>query len=433
MPAAWSILPATSRRWESDAVNEGTRNYAIVTAAYWGFTLTDGALRMLVLLHFFRLGYSPFTLAFLFLLYEAAGVLANFIGGWLAARYGITRMLTVGLTTQVTGFLVLSALSPDWSAIASVIWVMFAQGICGVAKDLTKTASKSAIKIAENAAKAEDSDGRLFRWVAWFTGSKNAMKGFGFFLGGLLLELLGFRGALWAMAAALSLVLLGVVVSLPPMLGKAKASKSARELFGKNRGVNLLAIARVALFGARDVWFVVGVPVFLYAAGWTFTMVGSFVALWTIGYGLVQAAAPAVVKRSSDGLTQEVRAARLWSLILAITPAAIAATLAGSSGLRPDLVLIIGLGLFGFAFAVNSSVHSYLILAYAGSEKAAEDVGFYYAANALGRFAGTVLSGLLYQWGGIYACLIGSCLMLIACFLATLGLPGRDALVPARS
>ncbi|MCV9934843.1 organoarsenical effux MFS transporter ArsJ [Boseaceae bacterium BT-24-1] len=414
-------------------MNEGTRNYAIVTAAYWGFTLTDGALRMLVLLHFFRLGYSPFTLAFLFLLYEAAGVLANFIGGWLAARYGITRMLTIGLATQVTGFLVLSALSPDWSAIASVAWVVLAQGICGVAKDLTKTASKSAIKIAEAAAKAEDSEGRLFRWVAWFTGSKNAMKGIGFFLGGLLLELLGFRGALWAMAAVLGLILIGVVSSLPPMLGKAKASKTARELFGKNRGVNLLALARVVLFGARDVWFVVGVPIFLYAAGWTFTMVGSFVALWTIGYGLVQAAAPALVRRSRDGLTQEVRAARLWSFGLAVIPAAIAAILASNSGLRPDVILVIGLGLFGFAFAVNSSVHSYLILAYAGSEKAAEDVGFYYAANALGRFAGTLLSGLLYQWGGIYACLIGSCLMLVACFIATLALPGRDALVPSRS
>ncbi len=433
MPAAWSISPAISKRSESEAVNEGTRNYAIVTASYWGFTLTDGALRMLVLLHFFRLGYSPFTLAFLFLLYEAAGVLANFIGGWLAARYGITRMLTVGLTTQVIGFLVLSALSPEWSAVTSVIWVVLAQGICGVAKDLTKTASKSAIKIAESAAKAQDSEGRLFRWVAWFTGSKNAMKGIGFFLGGLLLELLGFRGALWAMAAALGLILLGVVSSLPPMLGKAKASRTARELFGKNRGVNLLALARVALFGARDVWFVVGVPVFLYAAGWSFTMVGAFLALWTIGYGLVQAAAPVLVRRSPDGLTQEVRAARLWSFGLAVIPAAIAAVLASKSGLRPDLILVVGLGLFGFAFAVNSSVHSYLILAYAGSEKAAEDVGFYYAANALGRFTGTLLSGLLYQWGGINACLIGSCLMLAACFLATLALPGRDTLVSARS
>jgi predicted MFS family arabinose efflux permease len=406
-------------------VTEGSRNYAIVTAAYWGFTVTDGALRMLVLLHFFRLGYSPFTLAFLFLLYEAAGIAANLIGGWLAARYGITRMLAVGLTTQILGFLLLSSLSPDWTAAASVAWVVIAQGICGVAKDLTKTASKSAIKVAEATAKAEDAEGRLFRWVAWFTGSKNAMKGIGFFLGGLLLEALGFRGALWAMAAMLALILLGVVAALPAMMGKAKASKSARELFAKNRSVNLLALARVALFGARDVWFVVGVPVFLYASGWTFTMVGSFLAVWTIGYGLVQAAAPSFVRRSRDGLSSEVPAARIWSLGLAFIPFAIAALLASGAGLRPDLVLVAGLSLFGFAFAVNSSVHSYLILAYAGSEKSAEDVGFYYAANALGRFTGTLLSGLLYQAGGLYTCLLGSGLMLTACFIATMALPGR--------
>jgi MFS family permease len=405
----------------------GARNYAIVTAAYWGFTLTDGALRMLVLLHFFRLGYSPFTLAFLFLLYEAAGIAANLIGGWLAARYGITRMLAVGLSTQIIGFLLLSGLSPDWTAAASVAWVVMAQGICGIAKDLTKTASKSAIKVAEAAARTEDAEGRLFRWVAWFTGSKNAMKGVGFFLGGLLLEALGFRGALWAMAAMLGLILLGVVTSLPAMLGKAKASKSARELFAKNRAVNLLALARVALFGARDVWFVVGVPVFLYASGWTFTMVGTFLALWTIGYGLVQAAAPAFVRRSPDGLSSEVPAARLWSLGLAVIPFVIAALLAGGVGLRPDLVLVAGLALFGLAFAVNSSLHSYLILAYAGSEKSAEDVGFYYAANALGRFGGTLLSGLLYQWGGLQACLVGSGLMLTTCFIATLALPGAVA------
>ena len=401
----------------------GTRNYAIVTAAYWGFTLTDGALRMLVLLHFFQLGYSPFVLSFLFLLYEAAGIAANFIGGWLAARFGITRMLTVGLTTQITGFLVLSALSPDWAAVVSVAWVVVAQGICGVAKDLTKTASKSAIKVAEKDARAEGAEGRLFKWVAWFTGSKNAMKGLGFFLGGLLLELLGFRMALWVMAGALAVVLLGVVLSLPPMMGKSKASSTARELFGKSRGVNLLAAARIFLFGARDVWFVVGVPVFLYASGWTFTMVGGFMAVWTVFYGLVQASAPAIIRRSPDGLSREVPAARLWSALLALVPALIIAALAADIAVRPDIILVIGLAIFGFAFAINSSVHSYLILAYAGSEKAAEDVGFYYAANAAGRFAGTLLSGLLYQWGGLSVCLAGSALMLLACFATTLALP----------
>jgi MFS family permease len=397
----------------------GVQHYAIVTAAYWGFTLTDGALRMLVLLHFYQLGYSPFTLAFLFLLYEAAGVVANLVGGWLATRYGIARMLAVGLGTQILGFLMLSALSPDWTVAASVAWVVGAQGLCGVAKDLTKTASKSAIKLT-----ASQASGQLFKWVAFFTGSKNAMKGIGFFLGGVLLQALGFTHALWAMAALLALVFVGVVGFVPPLMGKNKASKSARELFAKSRAINLLAAARVALFGARDVWFVVGVPVFLYASGWNFTMVGAFLALWTIGYGVVQAAAPAIVRRSEDGLTREVPAARAWSALLAAVPL----VLAGLVWVQvPQLtwVVVAGLAVFGAAFAVNSSVHSYLILAYAGSEKAAEDVGFYYAANALGRFFGTLLSGLLYQWGGLSWSLLGSGLMLLACWAVTLALPTR--------
>ena len=396
------------------------RNYGIVTSAYWGFTLTDGALRMLVLLHFYRLGYSPFTLAFLFLLYEAAGVLANLIGGWLATRYGITRMLTVGLSTQILGFLLLSFLSPDWTAAMSVAWVVGAQGVCGVAKDLTKTASKSAIKIT-----ADQISGQLFKWVAWFTGSKNAMKGVGFFLGGFLLDWLGFRASLWAMAGLLSLIFVAVVLSLPPLMGKSKASKSAKELFAKSRAINVLAAARVVLFGARDVWFVVGVPVFLYASGWTFTMVGGFLAAWTIGYGLVQALAPAVVRRSADGLSTEVPAARLWSFVLALIPIVLALAVLFNV---PELqwVVVVGLGLFGIAFAVNSSVHSYLILAYAGSEKAAEDVGFYYAANAFGRLIGTLLSGLLYQWGGLLYALCGSAVMLSLCWLFTLALPASQ-------
>ncbi len=402
--------------------NTGLRNYLIVTSAYWSFTLTDGALRMLVLMHFFRLGYSPFTLAFLFLLYEAAGVVANLIGGWLATKFGIARMLAVGLSTQIAGFLLLSAMSPDWTAALSVAWVVMAQGVCGIAKDLTKTASKSAIK-----ATAGDASGQLFRWVAWFTGSKNAMKGVGFFLGGVLLDSLGFSASLWLMAGLLAMVLVAVLLSLPRMMGKAKASKSFRELFGKSRAINLLAGARVFLFGARDVWFVVGVPVFLYSQGWNFTMVGTFMAAWTIGYGLVQALAPKLIKRSENGLSHEVPAARVWSLLLALIPVVLA--VAVWMAWDPlQWIVVGGLALFGFAFAVNSSVHSYLILAYAGSEKAAEDVGFYYAANALGRFFGTLLSGVLYQWGGLSYALAGSALMLLACWLITLSLPVRHEL-----
>src|SRR5688572_5353554 len=390
------------------------RNYLIVTASYWGFTLVDGALRMLVLFHFFRLGYTPFTLAFLFLLYEAAGIAANLAGGYLASRFGIPRMLAIGQALQIAGLLMLSALDPGWGAAASVAWVVIAQGIAGVAKDLTKTASKSAIK-----ATSAEGSGQLFRWVAWFTGSKNAMKGIGFFVGGLLLDLVGFAHALWMMAALLGVIFVAGLLLLPSQLGKAKASKSVRELFGKSRGVNLLAAARIFMFGARDVWFVVGLPVFLYANGWRFLEVGAFLAAWTIAYGGIQALAPSFVARSTDGLSREVPASRLWAGVLAAVPFALAILLQSPALWRPDLIVVVGLTLFGLPFAVNSSLHSYLILAYAGSEKAAEDVGFYYAANATGRLMGIMLSGLLYQIGGITACLIGSAVMLLTCWLIT--------------
>jgi len=396
------------------------RNYLVVTASYWGFTLVDGALRMLVLLHFFKLGYSPFTLAFLFLLYEFAGIVANLAGGWLATRFGIPRMLMTGQVLQIASLLLLSALDPAWTAIVSIAWVVAAQGIAGLAKDFTKTASKSAIK-----ATAGDGAGRLFRWVAWFTGSKNAMKGIGFFLGGLLLDAVGFRPALWLMAGLLLVVLVAGLVLLPRELGKAKASKSMRELFAKSAGVNLLAAARIFLFGARDVWFVVGLPVFLYASGWRFVEVGAFLAAWTIAYGGLQAIAPALVPRSADGLSREVPGARLWAGLLLAVPLAIALVLNSPLDLRPDLVVVVGLAIFALPFAVSSSLHSYLILAYAGSEKAAEDVGFYYAANACGRLAGTLLSGLFYQWGGIGFCLGGSAVMLLACWIITFLLPAH--------
>lgn len=394
------------------------RNYLIVTASYWGFTLTDGALRMLVLFHFFRLGYTPFTLAFLFLLYEAAGIAANLAGGYFASRFGIPRMLAIGQLLQIAGLIMLSQLNPGWGAALSVAWVVLAQGIAGVAKDVTKTASKSAIK-----ATSAEGSGQLFKWVAWFTGSKNAMKGLGFFLGGLLLDLMGFAPALWLMAGLLAVIFVAGLALLPRQLGKAKSSKTIRELFGKSRGVNLLAAARIFMFGARDVWFVVGLPVFLYAFGWKFLQVGAFLAAWTVAYGGIQAIAPSLVTRSGDGLSREVPSARLWAIILAAIPVILAVSMKFADIGRLDILLVVGLALFGLPFAVNSSLHSYLILAYAGSEKAAEDVGFYYAANAVGRLLGITLSGVLYQVAGIEGCLIGSAVMLILCWFITLALP----------
>ena len=398
------------------------RNYLIVTTSYWGFTLTDGALRMLVLLHFYRLGYSPFTLAFLFLLYEAAGIFANLGGGWLATRFGIRRMLGLGLGLQIIGLLFLSAMNPEWGIALSIVWVLAAQGLAGIAKDITKTASKSAIKIT-----SVDGNNQMFRWVAWFTGSKNATKGIGFFVGGLLLDTAGFEYALWSMAALLGFVFLACMLSLPSGLGVSASSKTVRELFGKSKGVNILAAARIFMFGARDVWFVVGLPVFLYSAGWNFWEVGGFLAVWTIAYGVIQAIAPSLVRKSKDGLSCEVPAARLWGLGLAAVPAMLIGALEFGDALSasPQTIVVVGLMIFGFPFAVNSSLHSYLILAYAGSRKAAEDVGFYYAANAAGRLMGTLLSGALYQAGGLTACLLGSFIMLALCSAISLALPAR--------
>jgi predicted MFS family arabinose efflux permease len=394
------------------------RHYLIVTASYWGFTLVDGALRMLVLFHFFKLGYSPFTLAFLFLLYEFAGIVANLAGGWLAIHFGIPRMLAIGQALQIAGLVMLSILDPGWTEAVSVAWVVVAQGIAGLAKDFTKTASKSAIK-----ATSADGAGQLFRWVAYFTGSKNAMKGVGFFFGGLLLDTIGFKPALWLMAALIGVIFIAGLLLLPRQLGKAKPSKSMREFLSKARGVNLLALARIFMFGAREVWFTVGLPVFLYAAGWRFIEVGGFLAAWTIAYGGIQAIAPALVGRSADGLSREVPHARLWAGVLVAVPLVLAVLLQDQKLWHPDLIVVTGLALFGLPFAVNSSLHSYLILAYAGTKKAAEDVGFYYAANATGRLIGILLSGALYQLDGMTACLLGSAGMLAACWAIVFLLP----------
>lgn len=396
------------------------RNYAIVTAGYWGFTLTDGALRMLVLLHFFTLGFTPFQIAFLFVLYEFFGVVTNLVGGWIGARFGLRFTLYAGLGVQVAALGMLSLLNPDWPVALSIAYVVAAQGLAGIAKDLTKMSAKTAIKVVVPG----DAHGTLFRWVAILTGSKNALKGVGFFLGGVLLATVGFQGALWVMAGALALVLVAAIAMLTGDLGKAKEKAPFSQILSKSRPINILSAARMFLFAARDVWFVVGVPIFAYdVLGWSFVQVGTFLALWVIGYGFVQAAAPALVQRSPDGLAREVPMARLWAFILAVIPVGIWAAL--SQGAEPQLTIVIGLSLFGVAFAVNSAVHSYLILAYSDADKAALNVGFYYMANAAGRLVGSLLSGLSYQWGGLAACLATASAFVLASSLIALALPTR--------
>jgi predicted MFS family arabinose efflux permease len=398
------------------------RNYVLVTGAYWAFTLTDGALRMLVLLHFHELGYTPVQLAFLFLFYELFGVVTNLVGGWIAANLGLRATLLSGLGLQVVALTMLSLLDPSWSQSASVAYVMSAQALSGVAKDLTKMSSKSAIKVLVPA----DAHSSLFRWVAILTGSKNALKGAGFFLGSFLLAVLGYRTSLLAMAAGLAGALAGVTVSLPREMGRAKAKKKFRGILAKSREINVLSAARFFLFGARDMWFVVGVPVFLSVQlGWGFTEVGGFLAIWVIGYGAVQSFAPAVIGRFTGGRAPQRRSAQVLAFLLAGVMAAVAGGVV--SGWRPEWVVLGGLALFGVVFAINSSVHSYLILAYSDGDEVALDVGFYYMANAAGRLVGTLLSGLTYQVAGLAGCLWASMAFALGAGVLSLLLPRPPA------
>ncbi len=402
------------------------RNYLLVTAAYWADTLTDGAIRMLVLFYFAQLGYSPFAVASLFLFYEIFGVITNLFGGYLGARFGLKLTLFLGLATQLVALSMLAFAPPS---LLVVPYVMTAQALSGIAKDLTKMSSKSAVKLV-----AGEGAGQLYRWVSILTGSKNAVKGLGFFVGALLLSLFGFQIALLILAALVLIALLGAVGAISGDLGAANKKAQFKQIFSANQAVNMLAAARIFLFGARDVWFVVGLPVFFITVlNWDFWLAGGFMAAWTIGYGFVQASAPTLIRRQVAGAHAPDGRSAMWLAFgLALLPAAIAVML--DRGLAPTLAVVGGLLAFGVVFALNSAVHSCLILAYADDDKVAMNVGFYYMANALGRLTGTVLSGALYQWGmqqGLYGGLI-ACLWASALFVTCAGLLSIRLPAPAR-
>lgn len=395
------------------------RHYAIVTGNYWAFTLTDGALRMLVVLHFYQLGYSALQIAALFLFYEFFGVITNLLGGYAGARLGLKKTMNTGLALQVIALAMLALPA----ACLTMAWVMAAQALSGIAKDLNKMSAKSAIKTLL----PPEQPGRLLQWVAWLTGSKNALKGVGFFLGGTLLALVGFTGAVLGMAAFLLLVWLASIALLPAHLGRAVHKPKFRELFAKSRAINVLSAARLFLFAARDVWFVVALPVFLSSQlGWGFEQTGAFLASWVIGYGVVQALAP---RLSGDTATVSGGwAAVFWALVLAIVTALLAIAMAASSSVALGSVLVGGLVVFGVVFAINSSLHSYWVLHYAARDSVSLDVGFYYMANALGRLLGTVLSGYVYQQWGMSACLWVSAVLALAAALTSVGLLNRWSL-----
>jgi predicted MFS family arabinose efflux permease len=400
------------------------RNYALVTAGYWAFTITDGALRMLVLLYFHDLGYSPVSIAFLFLLYEFMGIITNLVGGWVGARSGLNRTLLVGLSLQIVALVALTFHSPSWPELAAVGYVMGFQALSGVAKDLTKMSSKSAVKFVAG-------EGALFRLVAVLTGSKNALKGVGFFVGAALLSWIGYDAALLSLAGLVAVALISVALLLNEDIGKAKIKPSLGAIFSKSTAINRLSMARFFLFSSRDIWFVVALPVFFDEVfGWSHTAIGTFMASWVIGYGFVQSAAPALLRGVTGNLDAEIRAAGRWALLLGVVSAAIAAAVA--LDIAPEVTVVGGLLLFGVVFAVNSSLHSYLILAYSQGDDVSMDVGFYYSANAAGRLAGTLLSGLLYLAGGLEAALAGSALFVAATWLLTLRLPpsGETATSP---
>ena len=398
---------------------DGLSAYIAVTAAYWAFMLTDGALRMLVLLHFHTLGFSPVQLAYLFVLYEIAGMITNLSAGWLAARFGLTSTLYAGLGLQVLALIALAQLDPSWAIAVSVAYVMVVQGASGVAKDLAKMSSKSAVKLL-----APSGDGGLFRWVAILTGSKNAVKGVGFLMGAALLATLGFVAAVYAMASVLAAILLAVVVFMPSGLPKGRKGAKFSEVFSKSANVNWLSAARVFLFGARDVWFVVGIPIYFYAvlsdgteAGnrQAFFLIGTFMAVWFILYGIVQANTPKLLRAKSRASGELVQDARAWALRLLVVPVALTIAVLMAPGPQAWLTvtLVLGLLAFGAIFAINSALHSYLILDFTQSERVTMDVGFYYMANAGGRLLGTVLSGLSYQVGGL-ALVLGTASVMVA-------------------
>ncbi|MCG7934956.1 MAG: organoarsenical effux MFS transporter ArsJ [Candidatus Thiodiazotropha taylori] len=407
-------------------MDQGVRNYLVVTGGYWAFTITDGAIRMLVVLYFHLLGYSPFEVAMLFLFYEFFGVVTNLVGGWLGARIGLNLTMHIGMALQVVALMALTV--PD--AWLSVVYVMIAQALSGIAKDLNKMSAKASVKTMVR----DGGESKLFKWVALLTGSKNALKGAGYFIGAALLEWIGFRGALALLAGMLLLVLITTSMMLPAGLGKMKSKPKFSQVFSKVAAINWLSAARFFLFGSRDVWFVVGLPVFLYEVlEWSFTQVGGFLALWIIGYGFVQASVPKLLGCVHQGQGPGGGTARLWAFLLALLPAFIAIAL--NQGWPAEQVLIVGLILFGIVFAINSAVHSYLILAYSDHEKVSMNVGFYYMANAGGRLIGTVLSGLIYQTYGLQGCLWWSALFVVLAALLSFGLPevGADEKQPLKA
>jgi len=380
----------------------GAADYLLVTLSYLAFTLTDGAMRMLVLLHLHAQGETAWGLALILLPYEAAGVFTNLLSGFLGARFGLKPILTVGLLLQAGACLLLAA-DP---ARLSITYVALTQILSGVAKDFVKNSAKSYVK----ALQPENQGARLFRWVAWMTGSKNAMKGVGFFAGGALLGWVGFSGTNLGLGGALIAASAFSAVTLPSIKGRANAR--LRGVVLHDTSVLWLSGARLFLFGSRDTWFAVALPLFLASAGWPSITVGAVLAGWVVCYGAVQAFTPSLTRASNTRAASASTARWTLSLLLPLAPAALA--LWFLPNIASTATVLLAVSIYGVFFAVTSSLHSWLIVAAHDGEKLPERVGFYYAANAAGRLVGTACSGALFSAfpspeRGMAACIGASC------------------------
>ncbi len=393
-------------------LNNNEISFALITLAYWFFMLTDGALRMLVLLHFHVLGYTPLQLAYLFLLYEFLGMITNLGAGWIAKKFGLNTTLFAGIILQIFSLMILTQLDQTWSTTLSVLFVMFTQGLSGIAKDLTKMSAKSSVKLLY-----PNKNSKLFKWVSLMTGSKNAVKGFGFLTGALLLSFTSFETSLMIMALILALMFVLLLINLKTNISEVNKKSKFSEVFSKNKDINYLSLGRVFLFGSRDTWFVVGLPIFLYSAlsdgsldgnKKAFFIIGTFMAAWTVFYGLVQTITPKILSKDKSFSKQT----KFWAGFLTAIPLLLISFNYYFEEYSIYNVTFL-LFMFGFVFAINSSIHSFLILNYTNNKRVTLDVGFYYMSNAFGRLIGTLLSGLAFQYGGFTMCLFITSILLL--------------------
>ena len=379
-----------------------------MTTCYLLFTTTDGALRMVVLVHAHSLGFSAFQVALMFSLYELAGVFTNIAAGLAGARWGLRSTLLGGLAVQLACIALLWGFGIAWpephAQWRALAYVAAAAGLGGVAKDLVKLGGKTVTKLVT----PEERQSRLFAVVAWLTGAKNSMKGVGYFVGAASLAV-SFDFALGLNLVLIALALPIAALGLRPGLGRARGKNvTLAAMLSPAPNVRALSLARALLFGSRDLWFEVALPFYLrneaQGLGWSRELTGALLAGFIIAYGQVQSATPRLLLRPLRQEPANKLVQVLWNgvltlvclalaLLLGAAPAPAAHSVPGLAGALCALLLV-----FCVVFAVNSAVHSYLIVRYAGSDKVAADVGFYYMSNAAGRLGGVLVSGALYEF-----------------------------------